>query len=76
MQTEKAVCQNTKKVELIIISSFYASQKQNISTASKLEFETALCYLHVWSFNAIIRLTKCNQNQKGLCAGPQVDDFL
>lgn len=49
MQTEKAVCQNTEKVEFIIISSFYGSQKWNTYTASKLEFRTAPCYLYEWS---------------------------
>lgn len=48
MQTEKAVCQNTGKVELILVSSFYSSQNKNIYTTGKLEFRTAPCYLYEW----------------------------
>lgn len=47
-QTDKAVYQNTKKVELINISSFYTSQNQNTCIASKLEFKTAPFLLLAW----------------------------
>lgn len=46
MQTEKAVCQNTENVELIMISSFCGSQNENKYITSKLGFKTAPCYLH------------------------------